>query len=404
MLLTESTVWNHNEDTETGMVGTMKITIAMDSFKGSLSSLEAGCAVWEGIRRVYSDAEISVLPLADGGEGTAEALIYSLGGRWQQAEVRDPLGRLRIGRYGIIEQKRLAVLEMAEAAGLPLLKQEERNPLYTTTFGVGQMIRDAIQRGCRSFLLGIGGSATNDGGAGMLQALGFELLDEAGNPIGPGAEGLSHLQRISKEHALSELSQCSFRVACDVKNPLCGAQGCSAVFGPQKGADPDMIYKMDRWLAHFAELTAQVCPGTDKETPGAGAAGGLGFALLSYLNASLESGIQIVAEETHLEENIRFSDLVITGEGKLDGQTIMGKAPVGVAKLAKKYGKPVLAFAGAVDKDAGLCNAEGIDAFFPIVRRAASLEEVLESGQAKENMADTVEQVFRLIHFFRKTE
>ena len=382
----------------------MKITIAMDSFKGSLSSLEAGCAVQEGIRRVYPDAEISVLPLADGGEGTAEALIYSLGGRWQQVEVSDPLGRSRNSRYGLIEENRLAVIEMAEASGLPLLQPEERNPLKTTTYGVGQLIQDAIQRGCRFFLLGIGGSATNDGGAGMLQALGFGLLDEAGNPIGPGAEGLSHLQRISKEHVLPELSNCSFRVACDVKNPLCGEQGCSAVFGPQKGADSDMICKMDSWLDHFAELTAQVCPGAEKEAPGAGAAGGLGFALLSYLNASLESGIQIVAEETHLEESIRLSDLVITGEGKLDGQTIMGKAPMGIAKLAKKHGKPVLAFAGAVDKDAGLCNAEGIDAFFPIVRKAASLEEVLKPGQAKENMADTAEQVFRLIHFFQKTE
>ena len=390
------------EISKQGMVGTMKITIAMDSFKGSLSSLEAGCAVQEGIRRIEPDAEVSVLPLADGGEGTAEALVYSLGGSWQQAEVRDPLGRLRFGRYGIIEQKRLAVLEMAEAAGLPLLKQEERNPLYTTTFGVGQMIRDAVQRGCRSFLLGIGGSATNDGGAGMLQALGYDLLDETGNPICPGAEGLSHLRRISKEHVMPELSQCSFRVACDVKNPLCGEQGCSAVFGPQKGADSDMILKMDRWLEHFAELTLQVCPGADKETPGAGAAGGLGFALLSYLNASLESGIQIVAEETHLEENIRFSDLVITGEGKLDGQTLLGKAPVGVAKLAKKYGKPVLAFAGAVDTDAALCNAEGIDAFFPIVRGPISLEEALKPGQAKKNMSDTVEQVFRLLRFFQK--
>lgn len=375
----------------------MKITIAIDSLKGSLSSMEAGYAAGEGVRRVYPEADIRVFPLADGGEGTAEALVCGMGGRWQEITVQDPLGRAITGRYGIIEERNLAVIEMAAAAGITLLKEEERNPLKTTTFGVGQMIRDAVARGCRNFLLGIGGSATNDGGAGMLQALGYELLDEAGNQIAPGAQGLASLHRISTEHVLPELAQCTFRVACDVENPLCGAQGCSAVYGPQKGADEKMIRDMDTWLERFAHLTAQVRPQADADDPGAGAAGGLGFALHSYLRASLEPGISIVINETDLENAMRDTDLVITGEGRLDGQSVMGKAPVGVAKLAKKYGKTVLAFAGAVTRDAALCNEAGIDAFFPIIRNVVSLAEAMDAGQAKENMADTAEQVFRLM-------
>lgn len=378
----------------------MKIVIAIDSLKGSLTSMEAGRAAEEGIKRVFPEAEVSVFPMADGGEGTAEALVCGMGGRWESVLVQDPLGREITGRYGILEKRKTAVIEMAAAAGLTLLRPEERDPLKASTFGVGQMICDGIKKGCRTFLLGIGGSATNDGGAGMLKALGYELLDEEGKPIPPGAEGLSHLKQIRTDKVRPELYECTFYIACDVTNPLCGENGCSAVFGPQKGADPDMIEKMDGWLLHFAGLTEKLRPGISRNHPGAGAAGGLGFAFLAYTNAKLESGVQMVLRESGMEEHIRDADLVITGEGKLDGQTAMGKAPIGVAKLAKRHNKPVIAFSGAAGEDAGICNQEGIDAFFPIVRKPVSIEEAMETSAAKKNMSDTAEQVFRLIRTF----
>lgn len=380
----------------------MKITIAIDSLKGSLTSLEAGRGVEDGIKRVYPEAEIKVLPIADGGEGTAEALVYSMNGRWETVSVKDPLGREISARYGKIEKKKLAVMEMASAAGLTFLKPNERNPLKATTFGVGQMIRDAIQKGCRNFLFGIGGSATNDGGAGMLAALGYELLDKEGKQIRQGVEGLAQLYRIETKHVIPELSECTFRIACDVTNPLCGENGCSAVFGPQKGADPEMVRQMDGWLEHFAKLTEEIRPAITREHPGAGAAGGLGFAFLAYTNAKLESGIDMVLQESGVEAHIRESDFVITGEGKLDEQTAMGKAPIGVAGLAKLYNKPVIAFSGAAGENAKICNEKGIDAFFPIVRKPVSAEEAMDTENAKKNMADTAEQVFRLIRAVRK--
>ena len=291
----------------------------------------------------------------------------------------------------------MAVLEMASAAGLTLISQEERNPLEATTYGIGEMIRDAIGEGCRHFLVGIGGSATNDGGTGMLSALGFQFLDSEGQPIPLGAKGLENLARISTENARPELSQCSFHIACDVTNPLCGENGCSAVYGPQKGADPEMIRQMDQWMERYGDLAARTFPAADKEAPGAGAAGGLGFAFLTFLNGSLESGVGMVLKEINLKDDIRDADLVITGEGRLDAQTVMGKAPIGVAHLAKEYGKPVIAFSGAVTREAGLCNQHGIDAFFPIMRGVVSLQEALDPGEARINAADTAEQVFRLI-------
>ena len=244
--------------------------------------------------------------------------------------------------------------------------------------------------------MGIGGSATNDGGIGMLQALGFDFLDKNGNQVPFGALGVEQLCSISGEHVIPELSLCEFRIACDVINPLCGDTGCSAVYGPQKGADPKMIMQMDQWLSQYAALAGKNFPKADPCFPGAGAAGGLGFAFLTFTNAVLESGIQIVLEETGLENYIREADVVITGEGRLDGQSAMGKAPVGVAGLAKRYHKPVLAFAGSVTREAAACNQSGIDAFFPILRHISTLEEAMESRNAKENLADTAEQVFRL--------
>lgn len=374
----------------------MKVLIAIDSFKGSLSSGEAGMAAAEGIKRVYPEAETDIVTVADGGEGTVDALMSALKGETVTAEVSDPLGRRIKCRYGITAEG-TALMEMSAAAGITLLKREELNPMKTTTYGVGEMIRDAIGRGCRRFIIGIGGSATNDGGAGMLQALGFSLLDKEGKDIPFGAEGLSYLDRISDEKVMKELSECSFSIACDVTNPLCGENGCSAVFASQKGAAAHTVREMDAYLARFAEKTGEVRPFADKDFPGTGAAGGLGFAFKCYLGGELLSGIELILGEMHIEEKIKTADIVITGEGRIDSQTVMGKAPGGVARLAKKHGKPVLAFSGAVTKDAAYCNENGIDAFFPIVRGVTALEKAMEKETAHENMADTVEQVFRLI-------
>lgn len=374
----------------------MNIIAAVDSFKGSLTSMEAGNAIREGIRRVYPQAKVKVCPLADGGEGTVDALVDGMQGEMRRVTVTGPLGQPVECGYGMVYNTGTAVIEMSGAAGITLVPKEKRNPLYTTTFGVGEVIRDAMEKGCRRFLIGIGGSATNDGGAGMLQALGFGLLDFKGDPIPFGARGLKDLVRIVDTDISSEVKKCRFRVACDVTNPLCGEQGASAVYGPQKGADPEMIRRMDAWLGNFAALAAKSYPKADPNQPGAGAAGGLGFALRTFLDAELQSGVQIILEETGLEEHIRKADLVITGEGRMDGQTAMGKAPVGVAGLAKKYGKPVIALSGCVTRDAGICNRHGIDAFFPILREVTSLQEAMEPETAGRNLADAAEQVMRL--------
>ncbi len=374
----------------------MNVVIAIDSFKGSLSSPEAGRAAKEGITRVYPDAKVSVCPIADGGEGTVEALVSGLGGTMERVVVTGPLDSKVEAKYGIVNQT-TAVIEMAEAAGITLVSPEKRNPLYTTTYGVGELICDAIEKGCRDFIIGIGGSATNDGGAGMLQAPGFGFLKENGEPIAPGALGLSELHHITNINALPALSECTFRIACDVDNPLCGERGCSAVYGPQKGATPSMVADMDTWLSHYAELAKNVNSEADPDVPGSGAAGGLGFAFMTFLGGRLQKGIELILEATQVEQTICGADYVLTGEGRLDGQTVMGKAPAGVAGLAKKYNIPVIALAGGVTDEAKACNDHGIDAFFPIVRGVCSLDEAMDKDRAYRNMADTVEQIFRLI-------
>ena len=377
----------------------MKTVIVIDSFKGSLSSIEAGQAAAEGIKRVFPDAETQVCPLADGGEGTVETLISGMGGAIRNLSVTGPLGEKVNGKYGILDDGVTAVMEMADAAGITMVPPEKRNPMDTTTYGVGELIRDAVDRGCRKFIIGIGGSATNDGGVGMLQALGFEFLDNEGKPVAYGAQGLEKLVCIGTQHAMEELKGCEFHIACDVKNALCGPEGCSAVFGPQKGADADMIRKMDAWFADYAALAAAACADekVDPDYPGTGAAGGLGFAFRTFLHGVLEPGVELILRETKLEDKLQDADVVVTGEGRLDGQTVMGKAPIGVAALAKKHGKRVVAFSGCVTEDARACNDHGIDAFFPIVRAAVSLEEAMDRENAKRNMADTAEQVFRLM-------
>lgn len=379
----------------------MKAVIAMDSFKGSLTSMEAGKAAAKGIYKVYPGAEILVKPLADGGEGTVNALVNGMDGTFETVRVTGPLGQPVDAIYGILSENRTAVMEMAQASGITLVKKEKRNPLHTTTYGVGEMIRDAIQKGCRRFLMGIGGSATNDGGIGMLQALGYNILNEKGNPVAPGAAGLKELSFISDTHVIPELKECEFHIACDVTNPLCGETGCSAVFGPQKGATSEMVRDMDLWMKQYASLARKLSPKADASIPGTGAAGGLGFAFLGFTNAVLESGIHIILKAAHMEEAIKDADFVITGEGRLDSQTAMGKAPAGVASLAKKYHKPVIAFSGSAAKDAVLCNKNGIDAFFPIIRGVCSLEEAMNPENARQNMTDTAEQVFLLIKALR---
>ena len=380
----------------------MRAVIAIDSLKGSLSSIEAGQAIAEGIKKADAKAEVVIRPLADGGEGTVEALVCGMNGTLQHVKVTGPLGEPVVCEYGIIDETKTAVIEMSGAAGITLVPDTKKNPLYTTTYGVGEVIRDAIEKGCRRFIVGIGGSATNDGGIGMLQALGYGFLNKDGQQVPFGAIGLKELETITDTYVLPELAECEFKIACDVTNPLCGENGCSAVYGPQKGANPSMIMEMDKWLRYYAALAREKFPKADLNEPGTGAAGGLGFAFLTFTNAVLESGIKIVLEETKLESYVKEADVVVTGEGRLDFQTAMGKAPVGVAGLAKKFDIPVLAFAGSVTKDATECNKNGIDAFFPILRGISTLEEAMKPENAKQNLKDTAEQAFRLFNICRQ--
>ena len=373
----------------------MKIVIAMDSFKGSISSIEAGNAAAAGILRAIPRADIKVYPVADGGEGTVDALVSGLNGKYRTVTVSDPLGRPIQAQYGILPDH-TAVIEMAAASGLPLLSASERNPMLTTTYGFGEMIADAIYQDCRRFILGIGGSATNDCGIGCLQALGFGFYDKDGKPVSYGAKGLSEIHSITFERMIPELRECQFHVACDVTNPLCGENGCSKVFAPQKGADAAMIAEMEQSMQHFSALVKGYLPDADPNLPGSGAAGGLGFALRTFLNADLNSGIEVISSQTGIEAAIQNANIVITGEGRLDLQTVMGKVPIGIAKIAKKYDLPVIAFCGCVGDGAEICNQHGIDAYFPILRSITTAEEAMKPDIAKKNLAETAEQVFRL--------
>lgn len=374
----------------------MKIVIAIDSFKGCMTSSQAGEAAKAGILRVLPDADVIVRPMADGGEGTVDALAAGRVKEDAAAEVQGPLGDPVSAKYAVLDGS-TAVMEMSAASGITLVRKDQLNPYKTSTYGVGQMIKDALDRGCREIILGIGGSATNDGGAGMLQALGFELLDEERSPIPLGAEGLGKLSKIRTENADSRLSECRIRVVSDVGNPLTGEQGSSAVFGPQKGATPEMVKQLDQWLSHYAEVSSACVKDANPDYPGSGAAGGLGFALRTFLNAELVPGVDLVLDFTGMEEVVKDADYLITGEGQLDRQTVMGKAPSGIAGLGEKYDIPVLAFSGSVTDDARYCNDHGITAFFPILRRICSLEEAMDTETAQKNMADTAEQVFRVI-------
>ena len=286
---------------------------------------------------------------------------------------------------------------MAAAAGIILVRESEKNPLTATTYGVGEMIADAMERGIRNFIIGIGGSATNDGGIGMLKALGYQFSDENGQDVGEGGQALERVSSIIIEKANPILKECNFHIACDVTNPLCGKNGATYIYGPQKGVTPEMAAELDQAMNHYASVTSKFLHNDYASAEGAGAAGGLGFAFLSYLNATLTPGINLILNAVELEKELEDTDITVTGEGRLDHQTAMGKAPVGVARLAKKYGSKVVAFAGSVTPEATACNAAGIDAFFPIVRGITTLAEAMDPKNAKSNMTAAVEQVFRLL-------
>lgn len=375
----------------------MKVVIAIDSLKGSLSSMEAGTAIKDGILAAKPDAEVIVKPLADGGEGTTDALIEGMNGERIDFTVTGPMHTPVDAYYGYLKDTNTAVMEMASAAGITLVPDSEKNPLLATSYGVGEMINDAIQRGCRNFIIGIGGSVTNDGGIGMLKALGVRFLDENGEDAGEGGQALAKVARIDVSGMNPLLKECHIQVACDVNNPLCGENGSTYVYGPQKGVTEDMKKTLDEAMAHFARVTSETLENDYMNTPGAGAAGGLGYAFLAYTGAALTPGIELILDAVGLEEELSGADVVVTGEGRLDFQTAMGKAPVGVARLAKKYNAKVIAFAGSVTKEATACNKEGIDAFFPILRSVCTLAEAMDPVAARNNMTATVEQVFRLL-------
>lgn len=375
----------------------MKVVIAIDSLKGSLSSMEAGMAIKDGILAAKPDAEVIVKPLADGGEGTTDALIEGMNGERIDLTVTGPMHTPVDAYYGYLKDTNTAVMEMASAAGITLVPDSEKNPLLATSYGVGEMINDAIQRGCRNFIIGIGGSVTNDGGIGMLKALGVRFLDENGEDAGEGGQALAKVARIDVSGMNPLLKECHIQVACDVNNPLCGKNGSTYVYGPQKGVTEDMKKTLDEAMAHFARVTSETLENDYMNTPGAGAAGGLGYAFLAYTGAALTPGIELILDAVGLEEELSGADVVVTGEGRLDFQTAMGKAPVGVARLAKKYNAKVIAFAGSVTKEATACNKEGIDAFFPILRGVCTLAEAMDPVTARNNMTATVEQVFRLL-------
>lgn len=375
----------------------MKVVVAIDSFKGSLSSIEAGQAVKAGVLAAHPDANVIIKPLADGGEGTTDAFIEGLGGQRIDLTVTGPMGSPVSCYYGYLEKDKTAIIEMASASGITLVPAHQKNPLTASTRGVGEMIIHALEKGCRHFIIGIGGSATNDAGIGMLKALGYSFLDEQGLDVGEGAQALGKVASIDAKNRHPLLDNCQFRIACDVTNPLCGENGATYIYGPQKGVTEAQKESLDQDMAHFADVTETTLNCAFKNYPGAGAAGGLGFAFLSYLHASLSPGVELILDAINLSDALNGADIVVTGEGQLDRQTAMGKAPVGVAKLAKAHGAKVLAFSGSVTKEAVACNQAGIDAFFPILRKIVTLEEAMDPSTARSNMTASVEQVFRLL-------
>ena len=373
----------------------MKIVIAPDSFKESLTALEVANAIERGFKRIFPNAEYVKLPMADGGEGTVQSLVDATRGRLIEAEVTAPLGNQVKSFFGLSGDGKTAIIEMAAASGLHLVPMDERNPCQTTSFGTGELIKQALDLGVQHIILGIGGSATNDGGAGMLQALGLRLLDKNGQSIGFGGAALSNLAEIQMADLDPRLQHVQIEVACDVNNPLCGERGASAIFGPQKGATPEMVKELDAALAHFAEIADRDCGKQIKEQSGAGAAGGMGGGLLLLPNVQLKAGVQIVLDNLKFAEQVKDADLVITGEGRMDAQSILGKTPIGVARTAKQFNRPVIAIAGCLREDYEVVYEHGIDAVFPIIRNLGDLPTILKQGE--QNLISTAQNVARLL-------
>ncbi|MFP7607903.1 glycerate kinase [Serratia quinivorans] len=368
-----------------------KVVIAPDSFKESLSAMAVAEAIERGFRQIYPQVQYVKLPMADGGEGTVDSMVAATGGEIVRVEVTGPLGQPVSAFYGLLGEGETAVIEMAAASGLHLAPKGQRDPRITTSYGTGELILAALERGVKTIILGIGGSATNDGGAGMMQALGARLLDDQQQPLPPGGAALARLAQIDLSAVDPRLQQVSVTAACDVDNPLCGPHGASAVFGPQKGATPEMVTQLDAALSHFGCLLQQATGREVLNAPGAGAAGGMGAALLGMLNARLRPGIEIVIETLRLEEALRDADLVITGEGRLDSQSIHGKTPIGVARVAKRHGLPVIGIAGSLSKDYQVVHQHGIDAAFSVLDRVVTLEEALTD--AADNLEVTARNV-----------
>ena len=372
----------------------MKIVIAPQGFKGNLSALRVSQAIDNGIRRVVPSVITAIVPMADGGEGTMQALVDAIGGEMIPVEVTDPLGGRVIAHFGLLSDKVTGVIEMAAASGLNLVPPQKLNPLLTTTYGTGELILAALERGCRKLIVGIGGSATNDGGAGMAQALGAKLLDTKGVPLAFGGAALADLEHIDVTTIDPRLADCDIILACDVTNPLCGPQGASAVYGPQKGATKEMVVKLDAALAHYAEVIERDLGIDVRDVPGAGAAGGLGAGLIAFLKARVLPGVDVVIQATGLIEHLKEATLVFTGEGRLDSQTACGKVPVGVARKAKAFGLPVIAIAGEIANGYQAVYQQGIDAVFSIAPGPISLNQSMV--RAEKLIADIAERAIRL--------
>ncbi|RID86964.1 glycerate kinase [Peribacillus asahii] len=371
----------------------MKIVIAPDSFKGSLTAVEAAQAIERGVKKVSQDIETILVPVADGGEGTMDSLVAATNGRMVDVSVKGPLLDSVPAAYGILGDGQTCVIEMASASGLCLIETTKRNPVLTTTFGTGQLIKKALDDGCRKFILAIGGSATNDGGIGMLQALGMQLLDSDGKSVGYGGGELSRIVQIDDQDFDSRITNCEFLIASDVQNPLIGKDGASYVFGPQKGATPQMVEMLDRNLSHWADLVEKKTGIRLHDKPGAGAAGGIGGAFQAFFPSETKRGIDIVIEYTGLADKLTNAECAFTGEGQIDFQTASGKTPMGVAEEAKKKGIPVFALAGSVGKDIDVLYEHGITSVHSIVNAPMTLQEAIIGGAAL--LEDTAEQVMR---------
>jgi glycerate kinase len=372
----------------------LKVVIAPQGFKGNLTALQVSRAIDHGIRRVVPDVVTSLVPMADGGEGTTQALVDALGGEMIPVAVTDPMGGHVLAHWGFLGDGVTAVIEMAAASGLSLVPPQKRNPLLATTYGTGELIRHALEKGCRKFIIGIGGSATNDGGAGMAQALGARLLDAKGEAITFGGGALSSLEHIDISTLDSRLADCDILLACDVDNPLCGPRGASYVYGPQKGATREMVAQLDKALSHYADVIKRDLGIDIRDVPGAGAAGGLGAGLMVFLKARLLPGVEVIIQATGLIEHLKGANLVFTGEGRIDSQTACGKTPVGVARRAKEFGLPVIAIAGEIGDGYQAVFKQGIDSVFSIARGPISLSQSL--SMAEELTADTAERAMRL--------